>query len=71
MNQLRNSFEVLKKVAERAQTSGILSLEEAVTVKQSIDIQTNHYESLAFNEPVGSEDIYTMEKTPKRTSKVK
>ena len=66
MNQLKNSFEVLKKVAERAQTSGILSLEEAVTVKQSIDIQTNHYESIAFTESVGSEDIDNMEKTPKR-----
>lgn len=68
MKEVFNSAQVLINVAERAQKAGILTLDEAVQVKQSIDIQTDYYKQLAekLNEP---EDMPTPEQPKKQPVK--
>lgn len=47
MQELLNSIKILIQVANVAQSKGLLTLDEAVSVKQSIDIQTKYYNDLS------------------------
>lgn len=55
MNQLFLSIDVLIKVANLAQSKGILTLEEAKTVHESIEVQQNHYKELS--EQLKAQDV--------------
>lgn len=47
MDQKQNAIEILVQVAHRAQSKGVLTLEEAVTVSQAINILKEDAEKTA------------------------
>lgn len=46
MKNVFNSAQVLINIAQRAQAKGLLTIDEAVTTKQAIDIQVDYYKQL-------------------------